>query len=976
MKTLLCVLCVSVASFEARAAEPDPYRFWRPERRAGQRELEATLLAVPERASLRSFHDLVSSEPHVAGTAGDARVIDKLARALAALGLEVERQELLLYLPRPLGAEVEIVSPRRIRLAVREDVLPQDPWSADARIDIGWNAYGGSGEVEGGVVYANYGTKADFERLRALGVAVDGRIVVARYGGNFRGHKARFAQEAGAAGLIIYTDPKDGGFVDGPAYPEGGWTHPSAIQRGSILTLPYAGDPLTPFEPATPEARRLDPAVVDLPRIPVQPLGFRSAQEILSRMTGPPVPKEWQGGLPFTYRLTGGDGLRVRLAVRQERRLAATANVVGTLRGARFPEERVIVGSHHDAWTFGAADPNAGTIVVLEAARAFAEAARRGLRPDRSIVFANWGAEEFGILGSTEWVEARREELRRGAVAYVNLDSAALGLELTASASPSLKGLVAEVAQALPQPRDPAARTALEAWRARGEDPQRPGRPRMGDTGGGSDHVGFVAHLGVPVVGLGAQGSEGTAYHSAFDDLSWYRKVVGEDYDSALLLTRLTSLLLARLATSDVLPLDSSAYGLEARRHLADIAERARQAGVEADLVRADAAAQRFERRARRRLEEVLSRLEAGALDEAALDRANERIIDAERLWTAPEGVPERPWFRSLFAATDPDSGYAAWMLPALRWAIERHEAARVEPAERQLLAVFDRLEETLAGVAALDERVRAAIAGFSGKVSLFAKNLDTGETYGLGPDDRVRAASTIKVPVMVEAFARVESGEAVWTEVLPLTETGKATGAGVLPELHEGLPLTLRDAVRLMIVLSDNTATNIVLDRLTADAVNARMDVLGLGATRVLRKVGGGGESGAGRDPANRRFGLGVTTPREMVRLLEALERRQVVSPDASREMLEILKREQYGFGIGRTLRGVSVASKWGALERLRSDVGIVYSERGRIAMAITCEGIPEIAWTVDNPGDVLVSQLSLLLVDGLGRPAFKRLE
>jgi beta-lactamase class A len=629
------------------------------------------------------------------------------------------------------------------------------------------------------------------------------------------------------------------------------------------------------------------------------------------------------------------------------------------------------VGCHHDAWTFGAADPNAGTIVVLEAARAFAEAARRGRRPDRTVVFANWAAEEFGILGSTEWVEAHREELRRGAVAYVNLDSASVGLELTASASPSLKGLVADVAGALPQPRDPAGRTVLEAWRARAEDPQRAGRPLISDTGGGSDHVGFVAHVGVPVVGLGAQGSEGTAYHSAFDNLAWYRKVVGEDYESALLVTRVTSLVLARLATADILPLDPSAYGLEARRHIADIADRGRRGGIEADLVRADAAAQRFERRARRRLEEALARLDASALDETALARANEAVLRAERLWTAPEGVPERPWFRSLFAATDPDSGYAPWMLPALRWAIERRQAARVEPAERQLLGVFDRLEEALSGAAPLAESVDAAIAGFAGKVSLFAKNLDTGETFGVGADDPVRAASTIKVPIMVEAFARVEAGEASWTEALPLAEAGKAAGAGVLSELHDGLALTLRDAVHLMIVVSDNTATNLVLDRLTADAVNARMDSLGLGATRVLRKVGGGGESAALRDPAHRRFGLGVTTPREIVRLLEALERRQVVSPDASREMLEILKREQYGYGIGRTLRGESVASKWGALERLRSDVGIVYSERGRIAMAITCEGIPEIAWTVDNPGDVLIAQLSRVLVDGLGRPA-----
>src|SRR5258707_2901954 len=224
-------------------------------------------------------------------------------------------------------------------------------------------------------------------------------------------------------------------------------------------------------------------------------------------MTGKPVPAGWQGGLPFTYRLTGGDALRVRLRVEQERRIVPTANVVATLRGARFPDQKVIVGRHHDAWTFGAADPGAGTIVVLEAARAFAEAAKRGAPPDRTLVFAHWGAEEFGLMGSTEWVEAQRADLLRGAVAYLNLDAASLGLELTASASPSLKELIADVAGAIPQPNGAAGQTVAAAWTLRGEDPQRPGRPPMGDLGGGSHHLAFLCHLGIPSPGFFAPGS-------------------------------------------------------------------------------------------------------------------------------------------------------------------------------------------------------------------------------------------------------------------------------------------------------------------------------------------------------------------------------------------------------------------------------------------------------------------------------------
>lgn len=278
----------------------------------------------------------------------------------------------------------------------------------------------------------------------------------------------------------------------------------------------------------------------------------------------------------------------------------------------------------------------------------------------------------------------------------------------------------------------------------------------------------------------------------------------------------------------------------------------------------------------------------------------------------------------------------------------------------------------------ALDARIKAETAKFKGTVALFAKNLDTGNSYGLNADERVRTASTIKTAIMVEAFARVAEGKSKWSDELVLTEAKKQQGSGILMEFGEGLKLTLRDAVTLMIVLSDNTATNLVLDVVTADAVNTRMDSLGLKQTRSLRKIGGGGESKAFNDPSNKRpnggtFGIGVTTPREMVALLEKLERGEVVSPAASKEMIGILRRQKSREGIGRNLLGVEIASKSGALDALRSDIGILYTPRGRIAMAITCDDMPEIAWTVDNPALLLMSRLSEILVDGLGGEAAK---
>lgn len=272
-----------------------------------------------------------------------------------------------------------------------------------------------------------------------------------------------------------------------------------------------------------------------------------------------------------------------------------------------------------------------------------------------------------------------------------------------------------------------------------------------------------------------------------------------------------------------------------------------------------------------------------------------------------------------------------------------------------------------MAGDSELEAQVREAIAPFDGRVSLYAKNLDTGAEYGLGADTRVQTASTIKVPIMVEAFAQVASGKTHWEDRLTLTQADKQSGAGVLFEMDEGLRLTLHDAVALMIVLSDNTATNLVLDVLTSDAVNARLDTLELPAIRSLRKIGGGGESCAAADPANKDFGIGVATPRAMVALLEKMESGAVVSPEASCAMLGLLKRQQDHHGIGRNLSGVEIASKPGALDLLRSDVGILYTAQGRVVMAITCDRMPQALWTVDNPAHLLLSRLSDLLILGL---------
>ena len=268
-----------------------------------------------------------------------------------------------------------------------------------------------------------------------------------------------------------------------------------------------------------------------------------------------------------------------------------------------------------------------------------------------------------------------------------------------------------------------------------------------------------------------------------------------------------------------------------------------------------------------------------------------------------------------------------------------------------------------------LDDQVKPLVGSFKGKVSLFAKNLDTGETYALNPDEKVRTASTIKIAVMIEAFARVAEGKIKWTDEVVLTKEKKVSGSGILTELSDGLHLTLRDAVNLMMILSDNTATNLVLDVLTTDAVNARMESLGFKNIKIMRRIGSGGESAAGKDPENKKYGLGMATPREMVLVMEKLERGEIISAAASKEMIDLMKREQGRNAIGRSLYNVPMASKYGALDRLRSAVGILYTKKGRIAMGISCDDMPETMWSVDNPAYLLMSRLSEVIAEGLGK-------
>jgi len=669
------------------------------------------LRELPSAASLRAYHDLLGSEPHVAGTPGDARQIERLAAAFTEMGLPVRIEPFWALLAVPVEAELEILGaadsrnepapvpgdgdgprggagpfspidveratgdpkPARrgvLSLPLRERNLLEDPATSHPDLAWGWNAYSGSGEVEAGVVFAHRGTKEDFKRLRSMGVNCTGRIVLIRYGGIFRGSKVRNAEDAGAAGVLLYTDPADSGEGRGPVWPEGGWANDFCVQRGSVATLDQPGDPLTPFTPATRDAPRLAIDQVRLPRIPVQPIGYAAAMQIMARMKGQEIAADdpWHGGMAVPYRVGDGEQPRLRLKVVQERVVQESANVIAVLPGAREPEQAVIVGCHHDAWGFGAADPLAGTIVLMETARSFAEMAKRGIRPDRSIIFAAWGAEEFGIIGSVEWVEAHREAIARQAVAYINLDMAAMGPKLSASASPSLKALVRRAA----------------------------GVETVGDPGGGSDHVGFLHHLAIPCIGLGAHGSAGDAYHSNYDTLEWYRSVVGEDYASALMVTNATSALTAELAHAPLIPIRAESIGHSIVAWTTALRKRSDDERILRTL---DALSLRGEL-----IAELGAKVDARLDDAAASGRLEpelRRELDAmlmalDRSWYDSEGLAGRPWNRNLALAADRETGYGSDALPLVSAALQSGDPSRIESAMQRTADAMDRITATL----------------------------------------------------------------------------------------------------------------------------------------------------------------------------------------------------------------------------------------------------------------------------------------
>jgi N-acetylated-alpha-linked acidic dipeptidase len=571
------------------------------------------------------------------------------------------------------------------------------------------------------VVYVNYGMPEDYRELAHLGVSVEGKIAIARYGRGYRGIKAKLAEEHKAAALILYSDPQDDGYAAGDPYPRGPWRPMSGIQRGSIVyTQIYPGDPLTPGVAATPDARRLAPSdAAALPRIPTMPISARDAGVILASLGGRHVPRGWQGALPFTYHVGPGDAeVHMKLAMDYAQR--PLYNVIARLRGA-MDDEWVLLGNHHDAWVFGAADPGSGTAAMLETARALGELARAGWKPRRTIVICAWDGEEPGLLGSTAWVEANRAELQAKAVAYINTDVGVSGPNFTASATPSLKELLRDVARDVPDPN--TGLRVYDVWQEHAARPReetsgtaRPaprvdlsGQAPVGALGAGSDFCAFFDRAGIPSLDVAFGGDYGV-YHSLYDDFYWMKHFGDPAFAYHVALARVLGTLALRLGEADVLPFDYPAYASEIEHTATNlITHAARSADADRLAPVLDAAARLSISASRAAL--ALRVVSAAPLDPEKADPINHALAGVEQALLAPEGLASRPWFRHTIYAPGSYEGYAAEPLPGLSESLERNDPPALRREADALVGALLRASARLDDVARLAQEAASAPA-------------------------------------------------------------------------------------------------------------------------------------------------------------------------------------------------------------------------------------------------------------------------
>jgi N-acetylated-alpha-linked acidic dipeptidase len=663
------------------------------------------------------YHKYFTAEPHVASSPRNNVLAQFVLDEWKAYGLEdVHRAEYDVLLSFPKSIRVEIVAPKKLSLSLKEDSVPQDPSTQRTDVGIPYNAYSVSGEVTALVVYANSGNPQDYDFLEKHGLDLKGKIALVRYSEpySYRGFKAQTAQKRGLAAILIYSDPKDDGAARGPVFPDGPWGPISHIQRGGIpFDFIYPGDPLTPGWASIPGAKRIAPEeCLTLPKIINIPISARDAQPILEMMGGPQAPKEWTGALPLTYRLGGASPL-VHIDIKMDNSVRTITDVIGYIKGSEDPEEIVLVGNHRDAWVFGGFDPSSGTACLMDLARAFGEAKKAGFRPRRSIYFASWDAEEFTLTGSTEWGEENRDLLAKNLVAYLNVDSSAAGQNFSVSAVPCLSRVILDALREVPDPA--TGKTVYERWKTgpkeRGTIATAAGTGRINAIGSGTDHTVFLNHICAPALDMSFAGDYGV-YHSMYDDFYW----MSHFGDPGMHYTRALAMIWARmaldLASSRLIPLDYESYAVELKGYLDEwakqfdpskkksaklvgLVEEMRQIAAGITPVLFDAGA------ALRKPETAGAARDVPGAEISAEKRgeANRLLMEIERDFALPDGIPNRNWFKHLVFGTR--STYAALLLPELTEAAEAGNTGAVA-------AAITHLEDALAKAIGKLKRISA----------------------------------------------------------------------------------------------------------------------------------------------------------------------------------------------------------------------------------------------------------------------------
>jgi N-acetylated-alpha-linked acidic dipeptidase len=692
----------------------------------------------------------LSARPHHVGSPYDKDNAEWIAAKAREWGLETQIETFDVLFPTPKERALEMTEPTRYTAKIAEPALATDPTSGQQAEQLPvYNAYSIDGDVTGPLVYVNYGVPADYEELERLGISVKGAIVIARYGGSWRGIKPKVAAEHGAVGCLIYSDPRDDGYGPGDTFPNGPFRPADGAQRGSVMDMPvYPGDPLTPGVGATKDAKRLPIAEAKtLTKIPVMPISYGDAQPLLAAMRGPVAPVAWRGGLPLTYHVGPGPA-RAHLRLKFNWDLKTLYNVIVRIPGAVYPDEWIIRGNHHDAWVNGAEDPTSGQVALMEEMRGLGALLKQGWKPKRTIIYCAWDGEEPGLLGSTEWAEAHREELAAHAAVYINSDGNGRGV-LEVEGSHTLEQFLNGVARDIQDPetkgsvwrRMQAVRLARPADNAtpveRGEARTRPDL-RIGALGSGSDYTAFLDHLGIASVSVGFGGEDqGGIYHSIYDDFYWYTHFSDTDFVYGRALAQYAGTAVLRLADADLLPLDFSNFTDTVRRYIDEVERLAREAHdrtVERNRLIEEGvfAAANDPRRPRQDppkeavppylnfapLENGFVALERTAkaydlalaraaenggagLARAGLRDVNAKLIAVERALTLKDGLPNREWFKHQIYAPGFYTGYGVKTLPAVRESIEQKDWKLAEEQIARVGKVLENAGETIQGAAA-----------------------------------------------------------------------------------------------------------------------------------------------------------------------------------------------------------------------------------------------------------------------------------